>query len=128
VKVQIGSTDAPEAIGPYSQAIRAGNLLFLSGQIPLDPATGLVVTGDVAEQTVRVCENLGAILRAAGASFTDVVKTTVYLTNMGDFATMNGVYGRYFSSPAPARATLQAARLPRDVKVEIDAIAVLTTG
>jgi 2-iminobutanoate/2-iminopropanoate deaminase len=121
---QAVSTDsAPRAIGPYSQAIRAGSLLFLSGQIPIDPATGDVLQGDIAAQTHRVFQNLGAILQAAGASFDHVVRTTVYLVDMNDFAAMNEVYGTYFSSPAPARATVQAARLPRDARVEIDLIA-----
>lgn len=122
----VSTPHAPAAIGPYSQAIRAGNLLFVSGQIPLDPATGSLVTGGVAEQADRVLKNLGAILEAAGASFDRVVKTTVYLADMSEFAAMNEVYGRYFPSPAPARATIQAARLPRDVRVEIDLIADLS--
>ncbi len=128
MKTEVSSPAAPAAIGPYSQAVRAGNLLFLSGQIPLDPATGSVVPGGVAEQTARVCDNLGAILRAAGVSFADVVKTTVYLIDLGEFGAMNEVYGRYFPAPPPARATIQAARLPRDVRVEIDAIAVVPSG
>ena len=128
MKTDVSSQAAPAAIGPYSQAVRAGNLLFVSGQIPLDPATGSVVPGGVAEQTARVCDNLGAILRAAGASFGDVVKTTVYLIDLGEFGAMNEVYGRYFPAPPPARATIQAARLPRDVRVEIDAIAVVPPG
>jgi len=115
--------DAPAAIGPYSQAIRAGDFLFVSGQIPLDPATGSLIAGGIAEQTHRVLQNLGAILRSAGVSFDRVVKTTVYLADMSEFAAMNEVYGTYFPAPAPARATVQAARLPRDVKVEIDLIA-----
>jgi len=119
----VSTPGAPAAIGPYGQAIRAGNLLFVSGQIPLDPATGAIVPGGVAEQADRVLRNLGAILEAAGASFERVVKTTVYLADMGEFAAMNEVYGRYFPAPAPARATIQAARLPRDVRVEIDLIA-----
>jgi 2-iminobutanoate/2-iminopropanoate deaminase len=123
---QAVSTDrAPQAIGPYSQGIKAGNLLFVSGQTPLDPATGALVDGDITIQTRRVLDSLGAILTAAGASFDRVVRTTVYLADMGDFAAMNEVYGAYFSSPAPARSTIQAARLPRDARVEIDAIAVL---
>ena len=121
----ISTPDAPGAIGPYSQAIRAGDFLFLSGQIPLDPATGALVDGSIADQTHRVLENLGAVLQAAGTSFDRVVKTTVYLADMGEFAAMNEVYGMYFPSPAPARATVQAARLPRDVRVEIDLIAYL---
>jgi 2-iminobutanoate/2-iminopropanoate deaminase len=121
----VSSSSAPEAIGPYSQGIRAGSLLFLSGQIPLDPATGEMVQGDIAAQTHRVFQNLSAILQAAGASFDNVVRTTVYLADMNDFPAMNAVYGTYFSSPAPARATVQAARLPKDARVEIDLIAAL---
>jgi 2-iminobutanoate/2-iminopropanoate deaminase len=117
---------APKAIGPYSQAIRAGSLLFLSGQVPIDPATGELVKGDIAAQTHRVFQNLGEILKAAGATFEDVVRTTVYLADMNDFGAMNEVYGSYFSAPAPARATVQAARLPKDARVEIDLIASLT--
>ena len=121
----VSSPSAPKAIGPYSQAIRAGSLLFVSGQIPLDPDTGAMVDGDIAAQTHRVFANLKAILEAAGASFDNVVRTTVYLADMNDFATVNEIYGTYFSSPAPARATVQAARLPRDARVEIDLIASL---
>ena len=121
----VSSDRAPKAIGPYSQAIKAGSLLFVSGQIPLDPATGAMVEGDVAAQTHRVFANLQAILEAAGASFDHVVRTTVFLADMNDFATVNEIYGTYFSSPAPARATVQAARLPRDARVEIDLIASL---
>lgn len=117
--------DAPAAIGPYSQAIRAGSFLFVSGQIPLDPATGIVVDGGIVDQTHRVLQNLGAILQAAGASFDRVVKTTVYLQDMAEFGAMNEIYGTYFPAPAPARATVQVARLPRDVKVEIDLVAYL---
>ncbi len=116
---------APAAIGPYSQAIRAGGFLFVSGQIPLDPASGSLVAGGVDGQTRRVLENLGEILRAAGASFADVVKTTVYLADMADFPAMNEVYAGFFAAPAPARATVQVSRLPRDVRVEIDAVACL---
>ena len=119
----VSTSSAPQAIGPYSQAIRAGNLIFVSGQIPLDPATGMMVPGDIGEQTRRVFQNLGEILKAAGASFDHVVRTTVYLADMGDFAAMNEVYGTYFSTPAPARSTVQAARLPKDARVEIDVIA-----
>ena len=119
----VSSESAPKAIGPYSQAIRAGSLLFLSGQIPLDPATGAMVDGDVASQTHRVFANLKAVLEAAGGTFDNVVRTTVYLADMNDFAVVNEIYGTYFSSPAPARATVQAARLPKDARVEIDAIA-----
>ena len=121
----VSSESAPRAIGPYSQAIRAGSLLFVSGQIPLDPATGAMVDGDIAAQTHRVFANLKAILEAAGGSFDHVVRTTVYLADMNDFATVNEIYGTYFSLPAPARATVQAARLPKDARVEIDLIAAL---
>jgi 2-iminobutanoate/2-iminopropanoate deaminase len=121
----ISTKDAPQAIGPYSQGSRAGNLLFVSGQGHLDPATGALVEGDVAAQTRRVMENIGAILKAGGASFDQVVRTTVYLADMNDFAAMNAVYGEYVSAPAPARTTIQAARLPKDMRVEIDVIAAL---
>ena len=119
----VSSEFAPAAIGPYSQAIRAGSLLFLSGQIPLNPKTGAMVDGDIAAQTHQVFANLKAILEAGGATFDDVVKTTVYLADMNDFATVNEIYGTHFSSPAPARATVQAARLPKDARVEIDLVA-----
>lgn len=121
----VSSDAAPKAIGPYSQAVRSGSLLFVSGQIPLDPATGTLVDGDIAAQTHRVFANLRAILDAAGATFDHVVRTTVYLADMNDFGTVNEIYGTYFSSPAPARATVQAARLPKDARVEIDLIAAL---
>ncbi len=121
----VSTTSAPAAIGPYSQAIRAGDFLFVSGQIPLDPASGVLVHGDVRVQTRQVLENVGGILAAAGASFAQVVKTTVYLADMADFPEMNEVYGGFFASPAPARATVQVSRLPRDVRVEIDAVAYL---
>ncbi len=121
----VSTPSAPAAIGPYSQAIRAGALLFVSGQIPIDPATGSMVDGDVAAQTHRVFQNISAILTAAGATLDDVVRTTVYLADMNDFGAMNAVYGTYFTSPAPARATVQAARLPKDARVEIDVIASL---
>jgi len=123
VKQSISSPDAPKAIGPYSQAVRAGQLLFLSGQVPLDPATGQMIDGDIAAQTRRVFENLGAVLKAGGRSFADVVRTTVFLADMNDFAAMNEVYGHYFTEPYPARATVQVARLPKDARVEIDLIA-----
>jgi 2-iminobutanoate/2-iminopropanoate deaminase len=128
MKQAISSPDAPKAIGPYSQAVRAGQLLFLSGQVPLDPATGQMVTGDIATETHRVFENLGAVLKAGGRSFADVVRTTVYLADMNDFAAMNEVYGQYFSEPFPARATVQVARLPKDARVEIDLIATYEAG
>jgi 2-iminobutanoate/2-iminopropanoate deaminase len=123
VREAISTTEAPGAIGPYSQAIKAGDFLFVSGQIPLDPATGALVDGGIGEQTHRVLKNLDAILRAAGTSFSHVVKTTVYLADMSEFAAMNAIYAEYFPAPAPARATVQVARLPRDVKVEIDIVA-----
>src|SRR5687767_2891794 len=119
----VSSRSAPAAIGPYSQAVRAGSFLFVSGQIPLDPDTGSLADGDIAAQTHRVFRNLTAILEAGGASLGDVVRTTVYLADMNDFAAMNEVYASYFSLPAPARSTIQAARLPRDARVEIDVIA-----
>jgi 2-iminobutanoate/2-iminopropanoate deaminase len=117
-------TGAP-AIGPYSPAVRAGNLLFLSGQIPLDPATGQLIEGDIRAQTARVLQNLGELLRAGGADFSHVVRTTIFLADLGDFAVVNEIYATYFTAPYPARATVQVARLPRDVRVEIDAIAIL---
>jgi len=123
LKQVISSSDAPKAIGPYSPAIRAGGLLFISGQIPLDPSTGNLVDGDVAAQARRVLDNLGALLTAGGLTFGDVVRTTIYLADMADFAAVNTVYGTYFSEPFPARATVQVARLPKDSRVEIDAIA-----
>ena len=121
----VSTPSAPAAIGPYSQAVRAGSLLFISGQIPIDPSTGTLVEGSIGDQTHRVFRNIGAILEAAGASFDHVVRTTVYLADMNDFAAMNEVYGTYFRAPAPARATVQAARLPKDARVEIDVIASL---
>lgn len=121
----VSSPDAPTAIGPYSQAIRAGNLLFLSGQIPLDPRTGNVVPGDIAAQTERVLRNIAAVLKAAGAGFGQVVRTTVFLADMNEFGAMNEVYGTFVVNPPPARSTVQVARLPKDVRVEIDVIAVL---
>jgi len=122
MKTAISSPGAPKAVGPYSQAVRAGNLLFVAGQIPLDPS-GAMVEGDVAVQAHRVLDNIGAILATAGVSFAHVVRTTVYLSDMNDLPAMNQVYGTYFSEPYPARATVQVARLPRDVRIEIDAIA-----
>ncbi len=121
----VSTEQAPRAIGPYSQAIRAGNLLFCSGQIPIDPSTGEFVSGGVAEQTEQVLRNLSAVLTASQSSLNQVVKTTVFLADMDDFTAMNEVYGRFFGENPPARSTVEAARLPRDAKVEIDAIAVL---
>ena len=124
MKEIIATDRAPQAIGPYSQAVRAGNLIFASGQIPIDPATGQFVPGGVAEQTEQVLKNLTALFEAAGVGLDRVVKTTVFLADMDDFTAMKEVYGRYFSEAPPARATVQAARLPRDARVEIEAIAV----
>ena len=121
---RVETADAPAAIGPYSQAIIANGFVFTAGQIPLDPASGQLIEGDVTEQTTRVLTSLRAILEAAGASLQTVVKTTVFLADMNDFAAMNTVYGQFFGDHKPARSTVQAARLPRDVKVEIEAIAV----
>jgi 2-iminobutanoate/2-iminopropanoate deaminase len=123
MKELVASKGAPAAIGPYSQAIRAGSLVFLSGQIPLDPATGVLVEGDIAAQTTRVMENLRAVLAAAGCTFHDVVRTTIYLVDLSHFATINEAYGRFFEAPFPARATVQVAALPRGAQVEIDAVA-----
>jgi len=119
----VATNDGPKAIGPYSQAIRANGLVFLSGQIPLDPATQQLVTGDVAAQTERVLQNITGILTAAGSSLAQVVKTTVFLKSMNDFAAMNEVYARHFTGEPPARSTVEVARLPKDVLVEIDVIA-----
>ena len=124
-RTAVKSTGAPGAIGPYSQGIVAGRFLFLSGQIPLDPATGGMVEGGIAEQVERVLENMKAILAAAGAEMKDVVKTTVYLADLAEFPRMNEVYGRYFGTEPPARSTVQVAALPRGARVEIDAIAML---
>jgi 2-iminobutanoate/2-iminopropanoate deaminase len=123
VREIIKTESAPAAIGPYSQAVRAGGLVFASGQIPLDPRTGSMVEGSIAEQTEQVLRNLTAVLEAAGSRLEQVVKTTVFLADMNDFAAMNEVYGRYFKENPPARATVQAARLPRDARVEIEVIA-----
>jgi 2-iminobutanoate/2-iminopropanoate deaminase len=121
---EIISTDkAPGAIGPYSQAIKTGGMVYCSGQIPIDPETGEFVSNEISEQTEQVLKNLSAVLEAAGAALDSVVKTTVFLADMSDFAAMNEVYGRFFSENKPARATVQAARLPRDAKVEIECIA-----
>jgi 2-iminobutanoate/2-iminopropanoate deaminase len=123
VRQAVSTTSAPEAIGPYSQAVRAGSLLFVSGQVPIDPATGQIVAGDIGVQTHRVFQNIGEILKAGGARFDHVVRTTVFLADMNDFAAMNEAYATYFTAPAPARATVQVSRLPKDARVEIDVIA-----
>ncbi|MDQ6760036.1 MAG: RidA family protein [Acidobacteriota bacterium] len=126
MKKCISTGSAPKAIGPYSQAVVANGMAYLSGQIPLDPSTNQLIQGGIVEQTERVFENLKAVLEACGASLATVVKTTVYLKDMAEFQAMNEIYGRYFPENAPARATVQAAKLPRDVNVEIDAIAVVS--
>lgn len=126
IKTVVASPQAPAAIGPYSQAIKTGDFLYTSGQVALDPASGQIVTGGIAEQTVQVLENLKAVLAAAGFEFKDVLKTTVFLKNMGDFAAMNEVYGRYLAQEGavpPARSTVEVARLPKDALVEIEVIA-----
>lgn len=125
VKDIIATDRAPRAIGPYSQAVRAGNLVFASGQIPIDPATGEFVPGGIAEQTEQVLRNLTAVFEAAGLGMDQIIKTTVFLADMDDFTAMNEVYSRFFSTAPPARATVQAARLPRDARVEIEAIAMV---
>jgi 2-iminobutanoate/2-iminopropanoate deaminase len=125
-KTVIATKDAPAAIGPYSQAVRTGDLVFTSGQVGLDPATGAIVAGGIVEQTTRVLDNLAAVLAAAGLEMQHVVKTTVFLKDMGDFTAMNEVYARYLAPPgvvAPARSTVQVARLPKDALVEIEVIA-----
>ncbi len=123
MKKIIKTSDAPQAIGPYSQAVETGGFVFVSGQIPLDPKTGNVVQGDIREQTRRVMENAKSILAAAGCNMNNVVKTTIYLKNMADFAAVNEVYGGYFPADPPARATVEVSRLPKDVAVEMDFIA-----
>lgn len=126
MKEAISTTGAPAAIGPYSQAVRAGKLVFLSGQVPLDPATGTLAEGDITAQTRRVMENLAAVLQAAGCSFGDVVRTTIYLLDLGNFAAVNEAYASYLTAPYPARATVQVSALPRGAAIEIDMIAVST--
>lgn len=123
MKDRVQTDSAPKAIGPYSQAIRANGLIFASGQIPLDPATMQIVEGGIREQTDRVLNNLAAVLQAAGSSLDRVVKTTVFLADLADFAEMNETYGQFFGEAPPARSTVEVARLPRDVRVEIDVIA-----
>jgi len=123
MKTVVSTPKAPAAIGPYSQAIKANGFIFTSGQIPLDPATGQLADGDIAAQTERVLKNLQAVLEEAGSSLKGVVRTTVFLKNMADFAAMNEVYARFFAADAPARSTVEVARLPKDVLVEIDVVA-----
>ena len=121
----VTAAGAPTPIGPYSPALKIGNLLFLSGSIPLDPASGQLVPGGIAEQTTQVLENIKSLLDAAGASFHHVARTTVFMVDLGEFAQMNEIYAKYFTAPYPARSTVQVVKLPRDVRVEIDVIAVL---
>jgi len=121
----VTAAGAAKAIGPYSPALKVGNLLFLSGSIPLDPASGQLVEGGIAEQTRRVMDNIKALLEAAGATFNHVARTTVFMVDLGEFAAMNEVYAGYFAAPYPARSTVQVVKLPKDVRVEIDVIAVL---
>ncbi len=123
MREEVATKDAPQAIGPYSQAIKANGMVFCSGQVALDPATQQVLAADISSQTERVLKNLGGVLAAAGSSMEKVVKTTVFLKNMADFAAMNEIYGRHFKAPFPARSTVEVARLPKDVLVEIDVIA-----
>ena len=125
MKQLITAAGAPKAIGPYSPAVKVGNMLFLSGSIPLDPVSGQLVEGGIKEQTTRVLENIKGLLAAAGTDFDHVVRTTVFMVDLGEFAAMNEVYSSYFSAPYPARSTVQVVKLPRDVRVEIDVIAVL---
>lgn len=124
-KETIKTSTAPQAIGPYSQAVRVSKFLFLSGQIPLDPATGEMVSGTIQEETTRVMENIKAVLAAAGVGMEAVVKTTIFLTDLGDFATVNETYGKYFISDPPARSTVQVAALPKGARVEIECVAVV---
>ena len=125
MKDRVHTESAPQAIGPYSQAVKASGLVFTSGQIPIDPATGVVIEGSIAEQTERVLNNIKAVLEAAGSSLEQVVKTTVFLADLSDFGEMNEAYGRFFAGVPPARSTVEVSRLPRDARVEIDAIALL---
>jgi 2-iminobutanoate/2-iminopropanoate deaminase len=121
----VSTESAPRALGPYSQAIRAGQFLFVSGQVPIDPQTNALVPGSIGDQTRRVFQNIGEILQAGGASFQQVVRTTVYLADLGDFSAMNDVYATFFTVPQPARSTIQAARLPKEARIEVDVIAFL---
>ena len=125
MKDRVQTESAPQAIGPYSQAVKANGLVFASGQIPIDPDTGVVIEGSIAEQTERVLNNIKAVLEAAGSSLERVVKTTVFLADLSDFGEMNEAYGRFFAGVSPARSTVEVSRLPRDARVEIDAIALI---
>ena len=126
MKQLVTAAGAPQAIGPYSPAVKVGNMLFFSGSIPLDPASGQLVEGGIKEQTTRVMENIKGLLAAAGTDFNHIVRTTVFMIDLGEFAAMNEVYASYFTAPYPARSTVQVVKLPRDVRVEIDVIAVLS--
>jgi 2-iminobutanoate/2-iminopropanoate deaminase len=128
MKKIISTNEAPAAIGPYSQAVRSGSLLFCSGQIPLDPKSGQIVPGDITAQTRRVLDNIGALLRAEGLAFDNVVKTTIFLTNLGDFQTVNEIYASYFKQDPPARSTVQVSALPKGANVEIEVIAACESG
>ena len=128
MKKIISTSEAPAAIGPYSQAVRNGNFLFCSGQIPLDPKSGQIVSGDIATQTRRVLDNVEAVLKAEGLTFENIVKTTIFLTDLGDFQTVNEIYGSYFKQQPPARSTVQVSALPKGAKVEIEVIAVANNG
>jgi 2-iminobutanoate/2-iminopropanoate deaminase len=128
MKKIIATSEAPAAIGPYSQAIRSGSMLFCAGQIPLDPKTGQMVSGDISEQTKRVLENIGGLLKAENLNFAHVVKTTIFLTSMGDFQTVNEIYATYFRESPPARSTVAVAALPKGAKIEIEAIAMASEG
>jgi 2-iminobutanoate/2-iminopropanoate deaminase len=128
MKKIVSTSEAPAAIGPYSQAVRNGNFLFCSGQIPLDPKSGQIVSGDIAVQTRRVLDNIGAVLKAEGLTFANIVKTTIFLTDLGDFQTVNETYGSYFKQQPPARSTVQVSALPKGAKVEIEVIAVADNG
>jgi 2-iminobutanoate/2-iminopropanoate deaminase len=128
MKKIISTSEAPAAIGPYSQAVRSGSFLFCSGQIPLDPKSGQIVPGDIAVQTRRVLDNIGAVLKAENLAFDNVVKTSIFLTNLGDFQTVNEIYSSYFKQDPPARSTVQVAALPKDANVEIEVIAIADQG
>jgi 2-iminobutanoate/2-iminopropanoate deaminase len=128
MKKIISTSDAPAAIGPYSQGVRLGSTIYLSGQIPLDPKSGRIVAGGIDAQTKRVMENIGAVLRAEGLTFENVAKTTIFLADLGDFQTVNEIYGSYFKQAPPARSTVQVAALPKDARVEIEVIAVANGG
>ena len=128
MKKIISTSEAPAAVGPYSQAVRVGSTIYCAGQIPLDPKSGQIVSGDIAAQTRRVLDNVAAILKAEGLTFDNIVKTTIFLTNLGDFQTVNEVYGSYFKNQPPARSTVQVSALPKGANVEIEVIAVASNG